>query len=176
MADIETAIEPLRERLTDLLVDSGAELSEIITELATKRARLKELQGDAEGRVDQLEELTEKLEHQEDLLATLRTDAENASKLRREEHDRDLELERVNSELASTQELILALRRDADGVDSLKAEAKLKDQEIARPTFKKRGPRPFVRQSARVVTCSCRCSAALTGLRRSSIVIPPYRL
>jgi chromosome segregation ATPase len=132
MADVETPIETLRDRLTGLLADWGAEFSMVLRELETKRARVKELDSSAAGRDDELDVLRRQVDGQEDLISTLKSDAEDASKLRREVHGKDLELDRLTSELDSKQELIQALRRDAERMDRLKGDGRAKDQEIAR--------------------------------------------
>src|SRR5690606_18491151 len=84
MAELHTPIDELRERLTGLLADWGAELSMVLRELEKKRERLAELEADAERHDEQLESLNKRLEGQEGLIETLSADAEEALKLRRE--------------------------------------------------------------------------------------------
>ena len=131
MPQRNTTIESVRDRLTGLLADWGAELSLVLKELEEKRARVAELEGGAAGREDELSALRKRVEGQDDLIETLQGDVEEASKLRQEIRSKDLDIERLRSELESKKELIHALRRDAEGADRLKADAKLKDREMA---------------------------------------------
>ena len=130
MADPQTSIQGVRDRLTGLLADWGSELSAVLKELEDKRARLEELESRTAGRDGELQALQKRLDGQESLIEALKGDAEDASKLRKEVRSKDLEFERLSSELGSKKELIRALRRDAEGVDKLKAEAKVKDRAI----------------------------------------------
>lgn len=131
MAELQTPIGDLRERLTALLADWGAELSMVLRELELKRDRLAEIQSSADSRDDEIAELNQRLTAQTELIDTLRADAQESVKLRQEVCERDLEVERLSSELASKQELIRALRRDAESIDRLKGELKRRDKEIA---------------------------------------------
>lgn len=131
MAELQTPIAELRERLTALLADWGAELSMVLRELELKRNRLAEIESSASAQDEQVAELTKRLDAQTELVETLRADAEEAGRLRQEVRERDLEVERLGSELASKQELIRALRREAETVDRLKGELKLRDKEIS---------------------------------------------
>ncbi len=72
----------LRDRLTGLLADWGAELASVLKELEEKRARVAELEGGAAGRADEVEELKQRIDGQNTLIEALRGDAEEASKLR----------------------------------------------------------------------------------------------
>jgi len=130
MTEPTATIPALRDRLTGLLADWGAELASILRELEEKRARVAELEGGAAGRHDELQGLQQRIEGQNTLIDALRGDAEEASKLRAEVRTRDLEFERVSSELESKKELVRALRRDADGAERLKAEARQKDRDV----------------------------------------------
>jgi len=130
MTDSTATIQGLRDRLTGLLADWGAELAEVLKELEEKRARVAELEGGAAGRSDELEQLKQRVEGQNTLIEALRGDAEEAQRLRAEIRSKDLEFERVSSELESKKELVRALRRDSDGTDRVKAEARSKDREI----------------------------------------------
>ena len=130
MTDSAESIQGLRDRLTGLLADWGAELAEVLKELEEKRARVAELEGGAAGRNDELEELTQRIDGQNTLIETLRADAEEASKLRTEVRTRDLEFERVSSELESKKELVRALRRDTDGVDRVRTESRREVEEL----------------------------------------------
>jgi chromosome segregation ATPase len=130
MTEPTGTIQGLRDRLTGLLADWGAELASVLKELEEKRARVAELEGGAAGRADEIEQLRQRIEGRNTLIEALRGDAEEASKLRAEVRSRDLELERVSSELESKKELVRALRRDTDSVDRAKADARNKDREI----------------------------------------------
>jgi len=137
MADVETPIEVLKNRLTGLLADWGAELSVVLKELETKRKCLQELQDGAAEYDEELDRQRRQIQGQEELIDTLRADAGEASKLRREVHGKDLELDRLQSDISSKQELIRALRRGAEETDRLKGDGKLKDREIAELTAEK---------------------------------------
>jgi DNA repair exonuclease SbcCD ATPase subunit len=131
MAELQTSIGELRERLTALLADWGAEMSMVLRELELKRDRLAEIESSASARDEEFAELNQRLTTQTELVDTLRADAQEAAKLRQDICERDLEVERLSSELASKQELIRALRRDAETIDRLKGELKLRDTELA---------------------------------------------
>jgi len=130
MADRPASIQGLRDRLTGLLADWGAEFALVLKELEEKRARVVELEGRQQGRADELEMLKKRLDGQDQLIDTLKAEAEEASKLRKEVRSKDLEYERVSSELDSKKELVRALRRDAEAADRLKADAKVKDRSV----------------------------------------------
>ena len=130
MTEPTATIQGLRDRLTGLLADWGAELALVLKELEEKRARVAELEGGAAGRDHDLKALQQRVDGQNTLIEALRGDAEEVSKLRAEVRTRDLEFERVSSELESKKELVRALRRDGDGADRLKNESKQKDREI----------------------------------------------
>lgn len=130
MTDSTASIQGLRDRLTGLLADWGAELAAVLKELEEKRARVAELEGGAAGHSDEIEQLKQRVEGQNTLIEALRSDAEEAQKLRSEVRTKDLEFERVSSELESKKELVRALRRDSDGSDRVKAESRTKDREI----------------------------------------------
>lgn len=132
MAEVHTPIDELRDRLSGLLADWGAEFSVVLRELETKRARLEELEGREDDSSRRLDSLRQRVKGQEELIETLKSDAEEASRLRRELRNSEMELERVTSELESKRDLIKALRRDAEGADRMKSELAKKDQEIAR--------------------------------------------
>jgi len=130
MTEPTASIQSLRDRLTGLLADWGAELAEVLKELEEKRARVAELESGSAGRADELEQLQQRVDGQNTLIEALRGDAEEAQKLRAEVRSKDLEFERVSSELESKKELVRALRRDTDGNDRIKTEARNKDREI----------------------------------------------
>jgi chromosome segregation ATPase len=131
VAELETPIEELRERLTSLLADWGAELSMVLRELDAKRLRLEELEELAASHDGNVKELNKRIEDQGGLIEALREDADRVSTLRRELDAKDGEMQRLRSELSSKQELIKALRRDAEQADRLRSEATVKDKEIA---------------------------------------------
>ena len=130
MTDSTATIQGLRDRLTGMLADWGAELAAVLKELEEKRARVAELEGGAAGRAGELEALKQRVDGQNTLIEALRGDAEEAQKLRAEVRSKDLDLERVSSELESKKELVRALRRDTDGAERLKTESRHKDKEI----------------------------------------------
>jgi chromosome segregation ATPase len=126
----DSTIQALRDRLTGLLADWGAEFSVVLKELEEKRSRVAELETTVSGRQDELRSLQQRVEGQNTLIDALRGDAEDASKLRSEVRARDLDLERVTQELESKKELVRALRRDADGTERAKADSRQKDRDI----------------------------------------------
>jgi chromosome segregation ATPase len=130
MADRPASIQDLRDRLTGLLADWGAELSLVLRELDEQRARVAELEGLQQGHDQQAADFKRRVDGQQQLIEALKAEAEDASKLRKEVREKDLEFERVSSELDSKKELVRALRRDAEVVDRLKADAKLKDRSV----------------------------------------------
>jgi chromosome segregation ATPase len=130
MTDRPASIQDLRDRLTGLLADWGSELSLVLRDLDEKRARVAELEGRQQTHDEQAADLKKRLDGQEQLIDTLKAEAEEASKLRKEVRDKDLDFERVSSELDSKKELVRALRRDAEVVDRMKADAKLKDRSV----------------------------------------------
>jgi chromosome segregation ATPase len=132
MADSETPIATIRERLTGVLADWAAELSAVLSELEEKRSRLEEIEATESARSREVETLEKRLEAQDALIESLNVDVGEAASLRKELHDRELELETRNSEIESKQVLIGALRRDAEGIGKLKGDGRVKDQEIAR--------------------------------------------
>lgn len=130
MAERNTSIQSVRDRLTGLLADWGAELSLVLKELEDKRTKLAELERGTASRNDEMQALHKRLEGQEQLIATLQGDADEVARLRKEVRGKDLEVERLSSELDSKKELVRALRRDAESVDRLKADAKIKDRDL----------------------------------------------
>ena len=143
----------MRERLTGLLADWGAELSHR-AQGARGKARAPRRARGRRGRDARATEtataLRKRVEGQDTLIETLQGDAEEASKLRTEVRNKDLEFERVSSELESKKELVRALRRDAESLDRLKGDAKVKDREIERVESRAaRKPRATRRASIR---------------------------
>ena len=129
MTDSTPTIQGLRDRLTGLLADWGAELAVVLKELEEKRARVAELEGAAANNAE-VDQLRQQVEGQTQLIETLRVDAEEAQKLRAEVRTRDLEFERVSSELESKKELVRALRRDTDGVDRVRTESRREVEDL----------------------------------------------
>ena len=129
MTDSTPTIQGLRDRLTGLLADWGAELAVVLKELEEKRARVAELEG-AAAKSEEVDQLKQQVDGQTQLIETLRVDAEEAQKLRAEVRTRDLEFERVSSELESKKELVRALRRDTDGVDRVRTESRKEVEEL----------------------------------------------
>lgn len=132
MGGLQTPIQLMRERLTGLLADWGAELSMVLKELEDKRNRLEALEASSAEHNDEITSLQRRIESQDELIDSMKSDGEQAAKLRKELHAKAAELEPLVSELASKKELIAVLRRDAEQVDRLKADAKLKDRELER--------------------------------------------
>src|SRR5690606_7783681 len=114
MADRDTTTGALRERLTDLLADWGAEMSSVITELEQARNRLDAMDAESARRDKEIAELGQRVRGQDELIGTLKGDAEAVAELRRELRERDLEIERLSSQLERSQELIDDLRGKAD--------------------------------------------------------------
>ena len=137
MADTPGTTEALRERLTHLLADWGAEMSAVLSQLDDERGRVDALESAASAKAEhdgererQIAELDERVRHQETLIETLRADAEAANGLRRELNERDDELTKIRSDLDMKHELVQALRRDAEQVDRLRSEAKRTGREL----------------------------------------------
>jgi predicted RNase H-like nuclease (RuvC/YqgF family) len=131
MARQDTTTDALRERLTVLLADWGAEMSMLLRELDDARKQLADQDTKTTNHARELKTLEDRNRGQVELIETLKSEASSASDLRAEVRAKDLEVERLASEIESKQELVRALRRDAESVDRLKTEAKVKDREIA---------------------------------------------
>ena len=131
MARQDMTTDALRERLTVLLADWGAEMSMLLRELDETRKQVTDQDGKTANHSRETKALEERVRGQAELIETLKSEASSASELRSEVRAKDLEIERLASEIESKQELVRALRRDAESVDRLKADAKLKDKEIA---------------------------------------------
>jgi chromosome segregation ATPase len=119
MAKIDTPIDSLRERLTQLLADWGAEMSMVLKELEDARARLAEIERSSIDREDELDELRHRIVKQDALIDTLTNDAEEAGQLRKMLSTAELEAEKVRAELESKHDLIKVLRADADKKNTL---------------------------------------------------------
>jgi chromosome segregation ATPase len=131
MARQETTTDALRERLTTLLADWGAEMSMLLRELDDARKQVADQDSKKVNHGRELKTLEERNRGQAELIETLKGEASSAADLRGEVRAKDLEIERLASEIESKQELVRALRRDTESVDRLKADVKLKEKEIA---------------------------------------------
>lgn len=137
MADQETPIGTIHERLTGLLADWGTDISMFLKELEEKRALLQEFEAETACQSNKVEALNRRIEAQDTLIESLKIEAEEAVTLRKEIHAKDQELERKNSEIDSKHALIGGLQQDAEGTARLKGDGRAKDQEIARLTREK---------------------------------------
>ncbi len=138
VADPETPISKMRERLTGMMADWGTDFSALLRELEEKRALLQEIEAEAARRSHEVDAVQRKVEAQDTLIEKLKTDAKEAVTLRKAVHEKDLEIEKKRSEIHSKHELIDALRRDVQGIGRLKGAIKSKDIEIARLAKEKR--------------------------------------
>ena len=87
MADRPASIQDLRDRLTGLLADWGAELSLVLRELDEKRARVAELEGLQQGQDQQAADFKRRVDGQQQLIEALKAEAEDAQKLRKVDKD-----------------------------------------------------------------------------------------
>jgi chromosome segregation ATPase len=131
MADIDTSIEALRERLTQLLADWGTEMSMVLKDLGDTRAGLAGLEERSAATESELESLRCRMSGQEELIESLRGDAEEAAALRKALSAAELEAENLRSELDSKLDLVKALRKDAEKIDGLRTELKRNESELA---------------------------------------------
>src|SRR5690606_21755707 len=106
----------LRERLTDLLAEWGAQMSCVLTELEQARSRLADAEQASAQSEKRIAELDERVRSQENLIDTLRAEAESASKL-------ELELERKTAELD-------ALKRDKERLEGESRELRQRVREL----------------------------------------------
>jgi DNA repair exonuclease SbcCD ATPase subunit len=130
MTDIDTPIEVLRERLTQLLADWGAEMSMVLADLEDARGRITALERSS-AKKGEVDDLHRRLRGQESLIETLRADAAEAAKLRKALQSSELETEKLRSEVDTKRDLVNALRKDLDKSEELKKELKRKDREMA---------------------------------------------
>lgn len=137
MAESDTPIATIRERLTAMLADWGADFSVLLNELEEKRARLEKLEAATSKQSREFDALTKRVEAQDTLIESLNVDAGESAALRKDLHERELELETMSAEIESKQVLITALRRDTEGIGRMKGDGRVKDQEIARLTREK---------------------------------------
>lgn len=131
MAQIDTPIDSLRERLTQLLADWGAEMSMVLKELEDARARLADIEQSSVDHEDELSELRQRIVKQDALIDTLKTDAEEAGQLRKTLRAAELETERARAEIESKHDLIKVLRADADKKDALQKSLDKADKDLA---------------------------------------------
>jgi len=122
----------MRERLTGMLADWGADFSTLLKELEHKRALLQAIEAEAANKSHELEAIHKRVKAQDTLLKTLKYDAEEAVTLRKEVRNKDRELEKKKSEIDSKHVLIDALRRDLKEVKQLKGTIKTKEKENTR--------------------------------------------
>ncbi len=130
--DLEKPISTLRERVTGMLVDWGADFATVLEELEEKRTLLQEIEVEADSQSHDVEALHERVKVQDTQIETLKIEAEEAATLRKEIHDKDRELEKKKSEIDSKHELIDSLRQEVKEVGQLKGAIKTKDKENAR--------------------------------------------
>lgn len=131
MTELDMTTEALRERLTETLAEWGAQMSLALTELEEARRKVGAAEQDTSEAARKLDELSERVVAQDNLIEALRAEAETASDLRRELGARDAELHRLASELDSQQALIDTLRRDADAAAQTKLDLERKAGELA---------------------------------------------
>ena len=80
-ANLEARISTIRERLTDLLTDWGADFSMFLKELEEKRARLQVVEAEAASRSHELETARAELDARKSLIESLQGDAERTQAL-----------------------------------------------------------------------------------------------
>jgi chromosome segregation ATPase len=131
MPESPNATEAIRERLTALLADWGAEMSLLLRELDALRTERGEHDAELAGQSAKIRQLEDRAKGQNELIETLKAEAAEAKAFRDEVRDRDLEIEKLKSEIESKQELVRALRRDTAKTDSTRAGLKQKDRELA---------------------------------------------
>lgn len=129
--DKELSVEGVRDRLTDSLAEWGSQLSLLLNDLETQRARVAELEGSAGGYDERIESQAQQLKAQAELIATLQDDAGEASDLRQQVRQAELETEHVAAELETKRELIAALRRDSGNIDVMKKDLRSKERAIS---------------------------------------------
>jgi chromosome segregation ATPase len=130
MAEMDTPIETLHERLTQLLADWGAEMSMVLKELEDARGRIAEFEELSSGSQDELEAMQRRIDGQDSLIETLKADAEEAAGLRKSLVASEKETEKFRAELESKHDLVMALRKEADDLDALEKELKRKNREF----------------------------------------------
>ncbi len=88
MADEDPSISAIRERTTRLLADWGGDLSVLLNELEEKRARLQEREAKVASQSDEVEALNRRIEVQDTLIASLRSEADETAMLLKTSIDR----------------------------------------------------------------------------------------
>lgn len=88
MASQEIPVDTIRERLTELLAVWGGDISVLLKELEEKRARLEELEAKAAGQSDEVEALNRRIEAQDTLIESLRSEADETAMLLKTSIDR----------------------------------------------------------------------------------------
>jgi len=130
--DLKTPISTMRERLTGMLADWGADFSTLLKELEHKRALLQAIEAEAANKSHEIEAIHKRVKAQDTLIKTLKNDADETVTLRKEVRNKDRELEKKKSEIDSKHVLIDALRRDLKEVKQLKDAIKTKEKENTR--------------------------------------------
>ena len=138
--DLKTPISTMRERLTGMLTDWGADFSTLLKDLEHKRALLQAIEAEAANKSHEIETIhkheietiDKRVKAQDTLIKTLKNDAEETVALRKEVRNKDRELEKKKSEIDSKHVLIDALRRDIKEVKQLKGAIKTKEKENTR--------------------------------------------
>ena len=130
--DLKTPISTMRERLTGMLADWGADFSTLLKELEHKRALLQAIEAEAANTSHEIEAIHKRVKAQDTLIKTLKNDADETVTLRKEVRNKDRELEKKKSEIDSKHVLIDALRRDLKEVKQLKGAIKTKEKENTR--------------------------------------------
>ncbi len=112
MTDRDATTTVLRERLTDLLAEWGAEMSAVLTELERTRQQLAAAD-ERSARLDQaVAEMSARMKDQ-DLVATLQLDIGFAPDLRRQLEARDSEVEQLRRTVEELENTIAELKRTA---------------------------------------------------------------
>ena len=130
--DLKTPISTMRERLTGMLADWGADFSTLLKELEHKRALLQAIEAEAANKSHEIEAIHKRVNAQDTLIKTLKNDADETVTLRKEVRNKNRELEKNKSEIDSKHVLIDALRRDLKEVKQLKGAIKTKEKENTR--------------------------------------------
>ena len=130
--DLKTPISTMRERLTGMLADWGADFSTLLKELEHKRALLQAIEAEAANKSHEIEAIHKRVKAQDTLIKTLKNDADETVTLRKEVRNKNRELEKKKSEIDSKHVLIDALRRDLKEVKQLKGAIKTKEKENTR--------------------------------------------
>ncbi len=130
--DLKTPISTMRERLTGMLADWGADFSTLLKELEHKRALLQAIEAEAANKSHEIEAIHKRVKAQDTLIKTLKNDADETVTLRKEVRNKDRELEKKKAEIDSKHVLIDALRRDLKEVKQLKGAIKTKEKENTR--------------------------------------------